>query len=617
MTTSVPHPLSALAAELAALGRRIDAIGAELHAVAATPASGGWASSAQARPGDVLAWAGVAPAPGPPPTGPVGAAPGHRPPPRVGPVPLPPPGAGHPPVGARPARAARPSAGRLIAWAGGAVTVLGVVMLLALAASRGWFSPAARVGAGAALGLALVAVAARLRRRDDTRGAAVALAGTGFATLHLVVVGATAVLGLAAPPAVALALAVGAAGLALADRWRAQALGTGVVVAGVLLAPVLADGALLLGLVLALHAVAVPAIARRGWALLAAALGAGTAAHGVALALSGVGADGWAVVVLVAALAVATAVALFGTRILPAPLVAALVAAAPLPVLAAAPGLPGGRGVALALLAAAVPALAAVHRPLRVAGLVTAAAGVFQATVLLFDGSSLTAVLLGQAVALGLAAGAVRSRAGLAVAGGFALVGAVRAVVDVVPPGALARFPQAPFVVAGAARPGALAVAAAVSVLLGAAAVAGLWAGGRCRLLAADAPSAPAWVSLGLIGLYGATGAVVTTALLIAPDRLGFTAGHAAVTVSWTVGALVLAAHGVRRPALRVAAVALVAAAVAKLVSFDLVALDGFVRVAAFLGAGLVLLAAGTRYARMLARADAAAETAGPAPAAS
>jgi uncharacterized membrane protein len=49
----------------------------------------------------------------------------------------------------------------------------------------------------------------------------------------------------------------------------------------------------------------------------------------------------------------------------------------------------------------------------------------------------------------------------------------------------------------------------------------------------------------------------------------------------------------------------LVAAAVAKLVLFDLVALDGIARVAAFLGAGLVLLAAGTRYARMVAEASA------------
>ena len=74
------------------------------------------------------------------------------------------------------------------------------------------------------------------------------------------------------------------------------------------------------------------------------------------------------------------------------------------------------------------------------------------------------------------------------------------------------------------------------------------------------------------------------------------------------VVALVLLARGVRRPALRVAGLALVAAAVAKLLLFDLVALDGPARVAAFLGAGLLLLAAGTRYARLVAEAEPSAE---------
>jgi uncharacterized membrane protein len=113
------------------------------------------------------------------------------------------------------------------------------------------------------------------------------------------------------------------------------------------------------------------------------------------------------------------------------------------------------------------------------------------------------------------------------------------------------------------------------------------------------------WVPIGLVGLYGTTSLVVTLALLVAPDRAGFTAGHALVTVAWTVVALTLLARGISRPALRVTGLVLVAAAVAKLVLFDLVALDGIARVAAFLGAGLVLLAAGTRYARLVAEAAA------------
>jgi uncharacterized membrane protein len=50
-----------------------------------------------------------------------------------------------------------------------------------------------------------------------------------------------------------------------------------------------------------------------------------------------------------------------------------------------------------------------------------------------------------------------------------------------------------------------------------------------------------------------------------------------------------------------VSGLVLVGAAVLKLVLFDLATLDGMARVAAFLCAGLVLLAAGTRYARLVA----------------
>ena len=141
-------------------------------------------------------------------------------------------------------------------------------------------------------------------------------------------------------------------------------------------------------------------------------------------------------------------------------------------------------------------------------------------------------------------------------------------------------------------------------MLVLAAAVSTLVASARVRLLAADARAARLWAPVGLVGLYGAAGLVIAVALLLAPTRSGFVAGHAAVTVSWTVVALVLLARGIRRPALRVAGLVLVAAAVAKLVLFDLVALDGLARVAAFLGAGLLLLTAGTRYARLVAEAE-------------
>ncbi|MEU0284052.1 DUF2339 domain-containing protein, partial [Streptomyces sp. NPDC006195] len=144
-----------------------------------------------------------------------------------------------------------------------------------------------------------------------------------------------------------------------------------------------------------------------------------------------------------------------------------------------------------------------------------------------------------------------------------------------------------------------------IAALVMATAVALLVACARLGWMRADAGSARLWAPIGLVGLYGAGTLVVVLALLVSPDRTGFTAGHALVTVSWTVVALVLLARGVTRPPLRVAGLVLVGGAVAKLVLFDLVALDGLARVAAFLGAGLLLLVAGTRYARLVAEAEA------------
>jgi hypothetical protein len=142
-----------------------------------------------------------------------------------------------------------------------------------------------------------------------------------------------------------------------------------------------------------------------------------------------------------------------------------------------------------------------------------------------------------------------------------------------------------------------------VSVLVLAAAVAVLVAADRLGLLGSRAESAPLWIAGAAVVLYGAAALLVALALLVTPTRGGFLTGHVLVTVSWTVAALVLLVRGIRRQALRVAGGVLVVAAVVKLVGFDLSQLDGLARVAAFIGAGIVLLAAGTRYGRLVAAA--------------
>jgi len=270
-----------------------------------------------------------------------------------------------------------------------------------------------------------------------------------------------------------------------------------------------------------------------------------------------------------------------------------------------------------AVLLFAVAALPGRDRVLRVVALAAGAVALFEATTVAFDGNAETAALLGQGAVLLVVAAALRSRPALVVGGIVGVTGMLSAIAVQVPPEALASYPAAPFVLGVTVQRAALVAGVAMSLLILAAAVAALVALARVGLLGADARAARLWVPVGLVGLYGAAGFVIAGVLLASPTRAGFVAGHAVVTVSWVIVALVLLARGVRRPALRVAGLVLVAAAVAKLVLFDLVALDGLARVGAFLGAGLLLLAAGTRYARLVAEAEPSAEPVaevGPAP---
>jgi hypothetical protein len=228
---------------------------------------------------------------------------------------------------------------------------------------------------------------------------------------------------------------------------------------------------------------------------------------------------------------------------------------------------------------------------------------VLEAVLVALDGPVATGTLLAVAMGTAAVAVAVGHRPTLALAAGFGLVGTLLAVAVDAPVTALVAFPADPFVVDGLARTGALVGGAVVSLLVLLTAVVLTVAAGRLGLVRPDSATAGIWVPLGVAGLYGTAGLAVSLALLVSPERTAFTVGHAVVTVSWTVLALVLLARGLRRPALRVTGLVLVAGAVAKLVLFDLVVLDGLAQVAAFLGAGLVLLAAGTRYARMVAEA--------------
>jgi uncharacterized membrane protein len=518
---------------------------------------------------------------------------------------------------------------------GAAVTLVGVVLLLVLAASRGWFGAEARVVLGAVVGLALVGAGVVLRSRraaaadDGTVPAAdpgpVSLAATGITALYLTVAAATSLYALLpAPAALVLALLVAGAGLVLADRWRRHGLALGVVVGAGLLLPlvVASPGALLTALFVVLVVVTLPVAVRRDWsplvavAVTAAALAA-LVSTAVVLAVSG-GSGAPAVELTAAAVALllvaaASSLVLLGAHPATAAdvrpsapvVVACLVLALPvLPLLALAVGLPRPAGALVDVVAvlvllgvAAVAERGARRVPASPALATTAAAAAavvgLQAIPLALTGVAVGGVFLAVATVLAVTARTTRRTGVLVAAGVFGVIGALLALVRDLP---------VDVVVDGLARGRAEMLAmAVVGVLVIGTAGSLLAALGPLGYLATRNRSAVATAVLGLLGLYGAAGFVVTVALAISPTRPGFLVGHVLVTISWAALALVLLVRGARSEAVslpRVLGGVLVVAAVAKLVLFDLHALDGLARVAVFLGAGLVLLLAGARYAR-------------------
>ena len=157
---------------------------------------------------------------------------------------------------------------RVLAWLGSAVTLLGVVFLLVLAAQRGWLGPELRVGGGAVLALLLVAAGWWSHRRPSGRAGGYALAATGFASLYLDVVAATALYQyLPATAGLGAGLAVAVAGILLADRWRAQPFALGVVLGSAVCAPLITQepDARLVAFLLLLQIAAAPSQLRHDW----------------------------------------------------------------------------------------------------------------------------------------------------------------------------------------------------------------------------------------------------------------------------------------------------------------------------------------------------------------
>ncbi|WP_245777500.1 DUF2339 domain-containing protein [Lentzea xinjiangensis] len=497
---------------------------------------------------------------------------------------------------------------KLLAWVGGAITVLGFVLLLILAIQRGWLGPMPRVVGGAVFSGALVGIGVWLHRNPAGRTGAFALAATGFAGLYLDVVAATSLYGYLPPAAGLVAgLVVAAAGVALALRWDSQTLAVGVVAACALCSPVMTGGftVLLVGFLLVLKMASTPVQIHRNWPGLAIAGGFGPILASLLTTASAIPRDyEWTVVGVAAATTVAgLVVALLTIRKRPADIVAvALVAGSALPAMFATTLLDKPSASILAGAVAAV--LLAIWMVPDLPRAFTTAAGatgmlaLFQTTVIALDGNVRTAIVLAEAVLLAFLAARLTRKSALVGSIAFGVVGFLMAVVQAVPITWLLDEPR--YVRAGA---GDYAAGLVTAVVLGIYAATAPWAALKMRVLREPARHPFAWVLSGLVLLYGAAGAVLCAALLVSPDETGFLFGHSVVTVSWTVVALFLLVKGINNKALRISGLILVAAAVVKLVTFDLSALDGVARVLAFLGAGLVLLTAGTRYAKLVAGA--------------
>src|SRR5215470_6248403 len=112
---------------------------------------------------------------------------------------------------------------RALAVAGGAVTLLGVVLLFALAVNRGWIGPWQRCAIGAIASTLVFAGGLWLRRRYGPTYSALAAVGAGVGGAYATLVAAAALYHLLpAPLSLTLAGAIAAVATATAIAWSAQ-----------------------------------------------------------------------------------------------------------------------------------------------------------------------------------------------------------------------------------------------------------------------------------------------------------------------------------------------------------------------------------------------------------
>jgi uncharacterized membrane protein len=165
---------------------------------------------------------------------------------------------------------------RALAVTGGAVTLLGVVLLFALAVNRGWIGPWERCGIGAAASCVVFAGGLWVRRRYGQTYSALAAVGAGIGGAYATLLAAAALYDLLpALGALAVAAGIAAVGVVTAVAWSSQIV-AGLGLIGAMLVPVAVvfdTGLTVLGtsfVAIMLVATGMVSLARRWWGLLVA-----------------------------------------------------------------------------------------------------------------------------------------------------------------------------------------------------------------------------------------------------------------------------------------------------------------------------------------------------------
>lgn len=478
---------------------------------------------------------------------------------------------------------------RLLALGGALVTIMGVGFLLAVAIATGLFGAVPRVVSLMVLSIATGIAGTRLRRCSTEAG--IALASTSSVSAFGVVVATTSIYEWA-PPFVGLVLAllVGAAGYAVADRWRSEIMAGLVFLQVLVVVPIIFHTAPFgFSPLLFVGVGSAPALAlafRHRWPVLARVASAGL------LLFTGLGAlraaSGPDLPAVVTALVVAVLVSVVAVRTEEFEVLLGGVAVASLAVAVVALhdphvlGLPVSAILSTLVAATAVVGTRAARGRLRPVLGVAAAAHLGYATLAFFAPARMdTLAFAVEALILTVLARRLGGRMAWYGAWMFTGVALVRVMLAVTP----ALVAGVPWMIS---RPGVVSVLASL-VLAGV---------GVLDTRAEGAPLRRDRHALAgaALTVYGVSSAIVATAWLPFIPPSGQMVGNVLVTLVWVGAATVLILRG--SGTLQRAGYVLVAVSVGKLFLLDLMTVGGILRAVLFVLTGLALIGVASQIKR-------------------